>query len=139
MTLYELINKLLDIAGNKPNIRYCGEGDIYELNHINNIEYSAFYITQNDTTVNNGVTTYNLNLFYIDRIVESADNHLLIQSNGIDAICNIINDLVLTEDVEIEGDIVFTPFYQKFKDDCCGVFSKISIITGNNIGICTYE
>lgn len=139
MSLYEIINKLLTIAGNKPNIKFVGEGDIYELNHLPNIDYSVFYITQSNTTVDNGVTTYSLNLFYVDRIVDEADNHLLVQSNGIDAILNIVNELVLTEDVEIEGNIVFNSFYQKFKDDCSGVYAKVNIMTGNNIGICTYE
>lgn len=138
MSLYEIINKLLTIAKNKPNIKFVGEGDIYELNRAN-IDYSVFYITQNNTTVDNGVTTYNLNLFYVDRIVDEADNHLLVQSNGIDAITNIINELVLTEDVEIEGDVVFTSFYQKFADDCSGVYAKVSFVTENNIGICSFE
>lgn len=139
MSLYEIINKLLVIAKNKPNIKFVGEGDIYELNHLPNIDYSVFYITQSNTTVDNGVTTYSLNLFYVDRIVDEADNHLLVQSNGMDAILNIVNELVLTEDVEIEGNIVFVPFYQKFKDDCGGVYAKVNIMTGNNIGICSYE
>lgn len=138
MSLYEIINKLLTIAKNKPNIKFVGEGDIYELNRAN-IDYSVFYITQNNTTVDNGVTTYNLNLFYVDRIVDEADNHLLVQSNGIDAITNIINELVLTEDVEIEGDVVFTSFYQRFADDCSGVYAKVSFVTENNIGICSFE
>ena len=138
MSLYEIINKLLTIAKNKPNIKYVGEGDIYELNRAN-IDYSVFYITQNNTTVDNGVTTYSLNLFYVDRIIDESDNHLLVQSNGIDAILNIVNELVLTEDVEIEGNIIFTPFYQRFKDDCSGVYAKINLVVGNNIGICSYE
>ena len=139
MTLYEIINKLLTIAGNKPNIKFVGEGDIYELNHLTNIEYSVFYITQSNTTIEKGITTYSLNLFYVDRIIDGADNHLLVQSNGIDAITNIINELVLTEVVDIEGDVVFTTFFQRFSDDCSGVYAKVSFVTENNIGICSFE
>ena len=32
MTLFEIINKLKDIAINKPNINYVGDGDVYTLN-----------------------------------------------------------------------------------------------------------
>ena len=47
MTLFEIINKLKDIAISKPNINYVGDGDVYTLNSLPNIDYSVFFITQN--------------------------------------------------------------------------------------------
>jgi hypothetical protein len=47
MTLVEIVKILLDIAKQQPNINYVGEGDIYTLNSLPNIDYSVFYITQN--------------------------------------------------------------------------------------------
>ena len=68
MTLFEIINKLKDIAISKPNINYVGDGDVYTLNSLPNIDYSVFFITQNDHSIDSDTITYSLNLFYIDRI-----------------------------------------------------------------------
>ena len=139
MTLYELVNKLKDIAREKPNINFVGEGDVYELNHLPNIDYSVFYITQDTHQVSENTAQYTLNLFYIDRLTDTENNRLIVQSNGIDAITNIVNELVFTEDVDIEYPLSFTPFYQRFADDCTGVFCTITFNTNNNLGVCSYE
>lgn len=141
MTLYTLIDKLLTIAKEKPNINFVGEGDIYKLNHIPNIDYSVFYITQGAHNIGENINQYTLNLFYVDRIFEedNKDNRLLIQSNGIEVITNIVNELVNSEDVDVSYPITYTSFYQRFADDCSGVFATITFTTDSNIGICTYE
>lgn len=138
MTLNDLINKLLLIAKSKPNINQVGEGDIYELNHIPNVNYSVFYITQDTHEVYENRTEYTLNLFYIDRLLNDKSNQLQIQSVGIDAITNIVNELLYTWDVDVVYPLTFTPFNQRFADDCAGVYAKLTIITDNN-GICTYD
>lgn len=139
MTLYEITNKLLEIAKYKPNINHIGEGDIYELNNLPNINYSVFYITQESHQVDENTAQYSLILFYVDRLTENKNNRLIIQSNGIDAITNIVNELVLTEDVDVVYPLTFTSFNQKFADDCAGVFCNITINTDNNLGVCSYE
>lgn len=139
MTLYEITNKLLEIAKKKPNINFVGEGDIYELNNLPNIEYSVFYITQDTHNIDINTAQYTFNLFYVDRLTESKNNRLIIQSNGIIAITNIVNELVFTNDIDVIYPITFTPFNQKFADDCSGVFARITFNTDNNIGVCSYE
>lgn len=139
MTLYELTNKLLEIAKSKPNINYVGEGDIYELNQLPNINYSVFYITQGTHTVEENTAQYTLNLFYVDRLTDTKDNRLIIQSNGIDAITNILNTLDYTEDIDLIYPLSFTPFNQRFADDCAGVFCTVTINSDSNLGICNYE
>ena len=139
MTLFELINKLKDIAISKPNINYVGDGDVYTLNSLPNIDYSVFFITQNDHSIYQDTITYNLNLFYIDRISDSEDNVLNIQSDGMLQLTNIINTLVFSEDVDVEGEISFTPFIQRFADQCAGVYCNVRFICDNNLGSCSYE
>ena len=139
MTLLEIINKLEEIAIKKPNINYVGNGDIYSLNNIPNIDYSVFFITQGTHSVDENTATYQLYLYYIDRYTHQKDNGLTIQSNGIQAITNIVNELVFTEDVDILYSIKFTPFHQRFADECCGVYATITLTTDNNIGICSYD
>lgn len=139
MTLFEIINKLKDIALSKPNINYAGEGDVYILNSLPNIDYSAFFITQNEHSIDGDTITYNLNLFYIDRISYSEDNTLNIQSDGILQLTNIINTLVFSEDVDVDREINFVPFIQRFADNCSGVYCTVRFIVDNNLGICSYS
>lgn len=139
MTLYELIHNILDIAKTKPNINYVNEGDIYELNNLPNINYGVFYVTQDRHQINENTARYTLNLFYVDRLLDDASNRLIIQSNGIEAITNIVNHLILKEDVDVAYPLNFTPFYQRFADECSGVFATITFIVDAPIGICSYE
>lgn len=139
MTLFEIINKLKSIAINKPNINYVGDGDVYTLNSLPNIDYSVFFITQNDHSIYQDTITYSLNLFYIDRISDSEDNTLNIQSDGMLQLTNIINTLVFSEDVDVDGDITFVPFIQRFADNCSGVYCTVRFVCDNNLGTCSYE
>lgn len=142
MTLIEVIDILKETAKTKPNIGYVCDGDIYVLNSTPNIEYSVFFITQGSHSLNydDNTITYNLNLFYVDRLTETFDNRLIVQSNGIVALNNIINDFIESnEDVVVDGNISFTSFNQRFADDCCGVFCQIGITVKNEIGLCSYE
>lgn len=139
MTLIEIVEKLLEIAQNMPNIDFVGEGDIYELNNIPNIQYSVFYITQDTHRVYENKVEYTLNLFFVDRIIEGIPNRMYIQSNGISAITNIVNKLVAEEDVDVVYPLNFTPFYQRFADDCSGVWARITFVVDNSLGICVYQ
>lgn len=141
MTYFELISRLLGSAAEEPNINYYGCGDIYKLNSIPTIEYSVFYITPNTFNVEEDTITYSLNLYYIDRWDETDNNQLEIQSSGILALQNIINRFNTDyANVEIDYPLVFTPFYQRFKDICAGVFVRINVRVDNIIGECVnYE
>lgn len=139
MTLFEIINKLKDIAISKQNINFVGDGDVYTLNSLPNIDYSVFFITQNDHSIYQDTITYSLNLFYIDRISDSEDNVLNIQSDGMLQLTNIINTLVFSEDVDVDGDITFVPFIQRFADQCAGVYCTVRFICDNNLGSCSYD
>lgn len=139
MTLFEIINKLKTVAISKPNINFVGDGDVYTLNSLPNIDYSVFFITQNDHSIYQDTITYSLNLFYIDRISDSEDNVLNIQSDGMLQLTNVINTLVFSEDVDVDGEITFTPFIQRFADNCAGVYCTVRFICDNNLGSCSYE
>lgn len=139
MTLIEIVDKLLEIAQKMPNIGYAGEGDIYELNNIPNIDYSVFFITQDTHRVYENKVEYTLNLFFVDRIIEAIPNRIFVQTNGISAITNIVNKLVAEEDVDVLYPLNFTPFNQRFADDCSGVWARITFVVDNSLGICVYQ
>lgn len=139
MTLLEIVNKLKNIAIKQPNINYVGDGDIYSLNTLPNIEYGVFFITQTNHTQNENTTDYTLTLFYVDRVTGDGSNKLAIQSNGITLLTNIINLFLMENDVEMDYGIQYTTFLQRFTDDCAGVYCNITITTDNEIGMCGYN
>ena len=139
MTLYEVITDILNIAKQQPNINHTGEGDIYSLNSLPNIDYSVFWVTQTNHTQGENTVTYNLVLYYIDRLLPDASNRLQIQSQGMLVLNNIINIYnQMNPDIQIEYDINYTTFTHRFTDDCAGVFANVTIISDNEIGICGY-
>lgn len=139
MTLKELIEKIKTIARKQHNIGYVGEGDIYTLNSIPNIDYSVIFITQQNHSITADLCEYNINLFYVDRLFGDDGNRLDIQSHGITVINNIINQLTSIVDVDVDYPISFTTFTQRFVDECAGVFATLTITTDNEIGLCNYE
>ena len=136
MTLLEIVEQFQQIAENQHNINYVGEGDIYTLNSLPNIDYGVFYITQQKHSQDENVTKYNLTLFYVDRLLNDGKNKLAVQSTGITLLTNIINIFLNSNDVEIEGDVQLTTYKEKFVDDCAGAFAEITVITDNPIGMC---
>lgn len=139
MTLIEIVNEFENIARKQPNINYVGNGDIYSLNGLPNIDYSVFFITQSEHQQSENTVTYNLTLYYVDRVLKDGDNTLSVQSTGMMVLANIINIFnQLNPDVEVDYDINYTTFTHKFTDDCAGVFCSVSITADADLGICGY-
>lgn len=138
MTLYKIVNDILDIAKRQPNINYANSGDVYALNSMSNVEYGVFYVTQSNHSISEDTVTYNLTLYYIDRVLNDKSNTLQVQSQGMLVLNNIINQYNQIADVEIDYNINFTTFTHRFVDDCAGVFCNVKITTNNEIGICNY-
>lgn len=134
MRYKEVISGLIKSAKAEPNIRFTGYKNIYELNSIPTLDYDVFYITPNVFTGDEDTITYSLNLYYISRWDETENNQIQIQSSGITILQRILNRFVNNEDVTIEGNIVFHPFYQKFKDMTAGVFATVNLKTDNLVG-----
>mgnify|MGYP000798994170 FL=1 len=138
MTYYEIISNLKACALEEPNINFVGSKDIYELNSLPTIEYNVFYITPNTFSVDEDTITYSLNLYFVSRWDETDNNQLEEQSAGMLALQNIINRFNnLYPEVEIAYPLIYTPFYQKFKDITCGVFVRADFQVDNTLGTCS--
>lgn len=137
MTYFEIISNLKACALEEPNINFVGSKDIYELNSLPTIEYNVFYITPNTFSVDEDTITYSLNLYFVSRWDETDNNQLEEQSAGMLALQNIINRFNnLYPEVEIAYPLIYTPFYQKFKDITCGVFVRADFQVDNTLGLC---
>ena len=130
MTLFDIIRNLQAIAAQEPSVRSVSDGDIYDaLNAAVDIKYGCFHITQDTHTTNGDLDQWGLNLFYIDRLLDNGENRLSIQSAGITILENVLKRFADTFGAEYMNNIVYTPFTQRFKDNCAGVFCKISVST----------
>lgn len=129
MVLSDIIYNI-GIVGGKYTDTYI-TNDITKLNTMDSVKYPVLGVTQN---VHNGndegnEITYSLNLFYVDRLMDDwEDNDLDIQSDGIVVLNSILRDLKNKLDIEIE-DRRYTPFNQRFKDECAGVYLTCNVIT----------
>lgn len=139
-TLEQIVNDIMSISSNEPNIGYVGEGDIYDLNGKPDIDYSVIYITQNAHSIDSerNIINYSFNIFYVDRVLPDLSNVLSIQSDGMQVLVNIVNTIMNDDKYYINGDISFQPFIQRFKDDCAGIYLTINLSVGNGQGTCIY-
>lgn len=109
----------------------CIEGDIYEINFTKQT-YPLINIFIESVLVNEKTIDYGVSLTYVDRLIQDKSNKIIIQSDGIIYINEIINKL----NEIIEYPIQITPFTEKFADDCAGDFTKFTLKTINKLGIC---
>ena len=127
--LKKLISSLVNIAAFQPNIQTIFLNDVFKLNNHPDIEYSAFCITQDthqDLSFDESYVTFNLILYYIDRLTVTKDNDLDVQSAGIDVLQNILRVLE-EEQACIISSVSYNTFDQRFKDECAGAFARVSI------------
>lgn len=128
MTYKDIILKVKDIAENQPNINQTYIGDVYEVNHQQDVKYNCFVITQDEVVVDSNDETMNVRLilFYIDRLTASEDNRLDIQSAGV-----TFFNRIMPEIEDIDGIIIerysLMPFNERFNDTCAGVYTTVEI------------
>lgn len=135
MTLLELINILKKIGLQQHNIRTAEEGSVYDIMNTNpSIKYNAFVISQQNHRKTEQFAYYTFNLFVIDRLVDDLEsNRTQAQSMAIESLSNIIHILENVYDIEIESDMNFTTFTQKFADECAGAYLQATLITENTL------
>lgn len=135
MTLFDLIHAIKDVALKQPNVRTFVEGNIYEaLNANPSVEYDVICLTQGQHSQDTQFNYFDFNIFYVSRLVDDLeDNRLQIQSISIEVITNIVQYLIDVYDIEINGNITFNTFNEKFADECAGCYGKITFVVEKEI------
>ncbi len=128
MKLLDFIYKLNYEASRIPNMgRICG-GDIYELNHYQDIKYPAFCATQGQHSEAGDWRYYQFNLFYVDRLTSTHGNSQEIQSEAIDALSRIIRNIT-SYGIETEGTVTYDVFTERFDSECAGAYATVTFGT----------
>lgn len=127
MTLSQVIKAVEKVAMSQPSINMIVRSDVFRINSAPSLKYGVFAWTQGQHTGSiNGMTSYNLTLFYIDRLTEDRSNQTEIQSVGCETIGNILRTMSEKYDIDV-GNYSIQPFNQRFTDECAGVFSQVSL------------
>ena len=137
MTLKTIIEGLQEYALATPNVGGVIVNDVFRENFWDDAHYGVVAIIQREHTISDNLATYRFQLGYIDRLTESKDNEVDIQSEGVMTISNIVNALVEDNpDIEKDGDMSFSVFNERFKDECGGVLADVAFTTSSPLGIC---
>lgn len=127
MTLRDLTN-IINAAGEaQPSVRTVVPLDVFRLNTMPDARYGVFAWTQQQhrIDVERGFARFAFTLFYVDRINDSRDNEIIVQSTGVSTLANVIRT-VIASGVDMDGEALFQPFTQRFADDCAGVFTNVT-------------
>lgn len=128
-TLKEIFDKLNEIALRQPSIgEVIRSGDIYDLNSERNTKFAVFALVNGSHSydVENGITTYDFFMYFVDRTNNEESNRIQVQSTGMETLKNILKTLVKEEDVEING-CSFTLFLESFTQICAGCYASVQI------------
>lgn len=138
MNVRELINKITEVA-NAQHVSSVFDGDVYENWNSTEIKFGSVNIGLQDITYTANLCTYNIILYYGDRLMQDNRNVNNIYSDGVRTLQSIINELNNENNINIGELITYTPFQQKFMDYLAGVYCQIDIETDSELGLCSID
>ena len=104
-----------------PNIEFVVYGDVYELNHIQDVTYPAVVVTvgQHTSNLDSYNFNYRLNIFYVDRLTDDKVNKIDVHAHAITFINSLLKAL---DDEYIISDYEIYNFNERFNDVCAGAY-----------------
>ena len=80
--------------------------------------------------------TYNVLIFYVDKLATDSNNVYVVQSDGIYKIKTLLNTINNNTDLKIDMPYTIANFTATFGDNCGGVYTNISMTTSDELGEC---
>lgn len=123
-TFYDTVKSY---ALNTQNVESYYIGDVYTNWNSLNVTYGSFDININYIRRTGNLDVVNCTFYYGNKLLNDSSNVFQVQSDGYNAIINVINHL--KEDYEIEDyeDIQVYPFFQQFSDILAGAYADLNI------------
>lgn len=139
MNFIQILNRLQAYSLSLPYVNDANLGDIYEyLNGKPNVKYAAVNIDITQSTRNDNLTSYNVYLYYVDRLKEDKSNWKEIKTVGEQVLSSIIN--YASRDLgDIDDGWTITFFEQQFSDFCAGAYVNFNLEVPNVLGDCLID
>ena len=127
MNFQNFYDTVKQIALNTKTVESFYEGDVYINWNSLNVTYGSFDVNINFIRRINNFNVVNCTFYYGNKLFNDSSNVFQVQSDGYNAIINVINHL--REDFEIEDfeDIQIHPFFQQFSDILAGCYCDVNI------------
>lgn len=137
MTLKQLTDAIAKLAIEQKCIQYSAAGtSIYQLNPKTINEYPVlFQAPTGQHLVTNNYTTFEITLYYFDRLTEDSINDIVIFSAAIEQLKNIIRGIETIDGVlKVGDDYRITNFSdeESFNDRICGGYATIEVTVRND-------
>ena len=100
-------------------------GDIYNINHIQEIKYPAVVVTNSTHNATSDYITYYFNIFYVDRLTADKKNKLDVQSAATMTLKNTMQ--LVDENYLVNDNYELHTFEEKFNDVCAGAYMNVGI------------
>lgn len=136
MTLKDLLFKISKMAKEQKCINYAAAGtSLYQLNPKNIENYPVLFLSPTGNhLIEENTITYDISLYYFDRLLEDFSNDIDIYSAAIEQLKNIINGIGTIEGIlKVETGYSVSNFSdtESFDDSLAGAYTTIQIVTTN--------
>lgn len=137
MNLYTILNTIESIANKHKLVEQYKAGDVYRIMNNATNTYPSVVLTADSLQTNSqDYSTLTGYIFFIDRLTDTEDNKIEIQTNSVNVINDIFNKLSEINGIYVTMPLQFTFFTEKFADLTCGAYANFSIQFVNNENCC---
>ena len=134
MNYIELLKEINKAAKHIKLVNSVFDGDVYTNWNTETVSYGSVNIGLEDMTKSENTITYNLILYYGDRLLKDKSNMNSIWVDGFNVLQSIINGL--PDEISYKTPITYIPFEQKFADYLAGVYVRVGIEVDYDLGSC---
>lgn len=128
MTLYKLVQDICNLGKAQPNVNFVTQGDIYQLNHNQDVDYPAFVVTQGTHTgTDYDEEQFTLTLFAVDRLVSDKSNEIDVQSWANSVLLSVIKNIGDFYIGTVQSGFKIQTFTEKFDSLCAGAYVTLAI------------
>lgn len=127
MNLTELYSKIEGYAMNTQNVQQYKVGDPYVILNSLHIKYPVFNAALNYVTYQDHTATMNMSFYYAGKLENDSSNLFDVQSEGINAIWNVLKHLEDDYEMDSVNNVQLYVFNQRFADICGGSWCTVDI------------
>lgn len=128
MTLYKLVQDICNLGKAQPNVNFVTQGDIYQLNHNQDVDYPAFVVTQGTHSGSDyDEEQFTLTLFAVDRLVSDKSNEIDVQSWANSVLLSVIKNIGDFYIGTVQSGFKIQTFTEKFDSLCAGAYVTLAI------------